>query len=54
MEEREDIIAYINTLKVGEALSEKEIRDGYLKFKNVKADTELTATAENMDLSRRL
>jgi type I restriction enzyme, R subunit len=32
MEEREDIAAYINTLQVGEALNEKEIRDGYEAF----------------------
>lgn len=33
MEERDDIIAYINSLAVGEALSESQIRDGYQKFK---------------------
>ncbi len=29
MDERDDIAAYINTLKAGEGLSEKDIRDGY-------------------------
>lgn len=33
MDEREDIIAYINTLKIGEALNEQEIKNGYQKFK---------------------
>ena len=33
MDEREDIAAYINTLKAGEGLSEKAIRDGYSRFK---------------------
>ena len=33
MEEREDIIAYIETLKIGEALNEQEIKNGYQKFK---------------------
>jgi len=32
MDEREDIAAYINTLKAGEGLSEKVIRDGYSRF----------------------
>ncbi|TBH22185.1 type I restriction endonuclease subunit R [Rhizobium leguminosarum] len=33
MDEREDIAAYINTLKAGEGLSEKAIREGYSRFK---------------------
>ncbi|MFJ3469597.1 type I restriction endonuclease subunit R [Pseudomonas sp. NPDC090201] len=37
IEEREDIISYINSLKVGEALDEKQIRDGYQAFKVQKA-----------------
>ncbi|MFZ8258160.1 type I restriction endonuclease subunit R, EcoR124 family, partial [Staphylococcus aureus] len=32
MDERDDITAYINTLKVGEGLSENQIRDGYANF----------------------
>ena len=33
MDERDDIAAYIGTLKAGEGLSEKAIRDGYQRFK---------------------
>jgi type I restriction enzyme R subunit len=50
MEEREDIIAYINTLKAGEALNEKEIREGYQQFKAEKAAKEMAATAQKHDL----
>ncbi|UYH51240.1 type I restriction endonuclease subunit R [Candidatus Kirkpatrickella diaphorinae] len=41
MDEREDIAAYINTLKSGEGLSEKAIRDGYSRFKAEKIAAEL-------------
>ena len=37
MDERNDIIAYINNLKADEALNEKEIREGYQTFKAQKA-----------------
>ena len=37
MEERDDITAYINQLKVGVSLNEKEIRAGYEAFKAAKA-----------------
>ncbi|WP_139959584.1 type I restriction endonuclease subunit R [Flavicella sediminum] len=47
MEEREDIIAYIKTLKVGSGLTEKDIRVGYQKFKAEKSDIELLNIAEN-------
>jgi type I restriction enzyme R subunit len=50
MEEREDIIAYINTLEVGQGLNEKEIRVGYQKFKAEKTDKELTAAAKKYGL----
>ena len=33
MDDREEMIAYINTLKVGEGLSEKAIREGYETLK---------------------
>lgn len=36
IDEREDITAYINTLKAGEGLSEKAIREGYETFKEEK------------------
>lgn len=45
MDEREDIASYINTLKAGEGLSEKAIRDGYSRFKAEKNAAELAAIA---------
>ena len=45
MEERDDIIAYIKTLKVGEALDEKQIREGYQQFKEQKAANALNEIA---------
>lgn len=50
MEEREDIIAYINSLKSGEALNEKQIREGYQAFKAQKAAQVLTQIAEKHGL----
>lgn len=50
MDEREDIIAYINTLEVGDALTEKEIRTGYQKFKDEKAEKALREIAEKHQL----
>lgn len=51
MNERDDIAAYINTLKAGEGLSETAIRDGYTRFKKEKDSTELTAIATQHHLS---
>ncbi len=45
MDEREDIAAYINTLKAGEGLSEKAIREGYSRFKAEKNAVELAEIA---------
>jgi len=45
MNERDEIAAYINTLKAGEGLSEAAIRDGYTRFKKEKDTTELAAIA---------
>jgi type I restriction enzyme R subunit len=45
LEEREDIIAYISTLEAGKGLDEKEIKAGYKKLKEEKADKEMTAIA---------
>ncbi|MCW1920881.1 type I restriction endonuclease subunit R [Rhodobacter sp. KR11] len=45
MDEREDIAAYINTLKAGEGLDEKAIREGYSRFKAEKNATELAGIA---------
>lgn len=36
MNERDEIAAYINTLKAGEGLSESAIREGYARFKKEK------------------
>lgn len=51
MEEREDITAYINQLKAGERLSEKDIRDGYQAFKAAKAAQALADMAAKHQLS---
>ena len=45
MDEREDIAAYIKTLKAGEGLSEKAIRDGYSRFKAEKNAAEIAGIA---------
>ncbi len=45
MDEREDIAAYIATLKAGEGLSETAIREGYARFKAEKDGRELAAIA---------
>ncbi|MEA3471881.1 MAG: type I restriction endonuclease subunit R [Pseudomonadota bacterium] len=45
MDEREDIAAYIATLKAGEGLSETTIREGYSRFKAEKNAAELVAIA---------
>ncbi len=46
MDEREDIAAYIATLKAGVALSEKTIREGYESFKAEKQSQELADLAQ--------
>lgn len=46
IEERDDIIEYINTLEVGNGLTEKDIRQGYQKYKDEKAEKELRAISE--------
>lgn len=51
MDEREDIIAYINTLKVGNALDEKDIREGYQKFKDDKAAKEIQTIADKNSIT---
>ena len=50
MEERDDIVAYINSLQAGKSLNENEIREGYLSFKAEKSAKELAATAEKHGL----
>lgn len=52
MGERDDIIAYINTLDSGKGLSERDIREGYQTFKAHKAESELSLLAERYGLER--
>jgi type I restriction enzyme R subunit len=51
MDEREDIAAYIATLKAGEGLSEEAIREGYIRFKKEKNAKELAAIAHKHGLT---
>ena len=51
MNERDDIAAYISTLKAGEGLSETAIRDGYTRFKAEKDAAELAAIANKHHLA---
>ncbi|MDZ4692248.1 type I restriction endonuclease subunit R [Terricaulis sp.] len=51
MDEREDIAAYIATLKAGEGLSEKAVRDGYAHFKGQKETAELADIASKHGLA---
>lgn len=50
MQERDDIIAYIDTLQEGEGLSEKDIRDGFEKFKTEKNAKLITQIAQKHGL----
>jgi type I restriction enzyme, R subunit len=50
MDEREEMIDYIDTLKAGEGLSEKEIREGYEVFKTEKFVGQLAQTAQKHGL----
>ena len=51
MNERDDIAEYIGTLKAGEGLSEKAIREGYTRFKAEKNAKELAAIAARHGLA---
>jgi len=51
MNERDDIAAYINTLKAGEGLSETAIREGYTRFKKEKDSVELASIADKHHLA---
>ena len=51
MDEREDIIAYINTLEAGQGLTEDSIRSGLEAFRARKAEDALTALAEKHGLA---
>ncbi len=50
MDERDEIKAYIESLKAGEALNEKEIRQGYETFKTQKLDNEMAEVAKKFGL----
>ena len=50
LEEREDIIEYINSLKVGQVLSEDEIKEGYQKFREQKHNNEINMLAQKHGL----
>lgn len=50
MEERDDIIAFIKTLEVGNGLTEKEIRTGYQKFKDEKSANDIREIAEKNNI----
>jgi type I restriction enzyme R subunit len=50
MDERDDIVAYINSLPVGQSLNEKEIREGYQAFKTTKANSDLADMAKKHSL----
>jgi len=51
MDDREDITAYIATLKAGEGLSETTIREGYQRFKDEKTAVELADLAQRHGLA---
>jgi type I restriction enzyme R subunit len=51
MNERDDIAAYIGTLKAGEGLSEAAIHEGYSRFKAEKNAAELAAIAARHGLA---
>ena len=46
LDEREDIIEYIDSLQIGVALSEKEIKAGYQKFREQRSNQEINVIAE--------
>jgi type I restriction enzyme R subunit len=50
MEDRENIIAYINTLETGKGLDEKAIKEGYQKFKAEKTAKEMESLANKHGL----
>ncbi len=50
MDERHDIVAYIDTLETGKPLDERAVRDGFERFKAEKHARELSAVAEKHGL----
>ncbi|HSS18847.1 MAG TPA: type I restriction endonuclease subunit R [Pyrinomonadaceae bacterium] len=51
MDERDDITEYVRSLKAGEGLDEKAIREGYQRFKAEKSAEELATVAEKHRLA---
>ncbi len=51
MEEREDIVDYINSLEIGKGLNVEQIREGYEKFREEKHNKELARIAGNHGLT---
>src|SRR5690606_33588839 len=52
LDEREEIIEYVNTLEEGQGLTEKEIREGYERFKAEKYARAVAEIAERHGLDR--
>jgi len=50
MDERDDIIAYINTLEAGKGLDEKAIKEGYKTFKDEKSAKDMASLADKHGL----
>lgn len=50
MDERDDIVDYINSLPTDQSLNEKAIREGYQQFKSEKSAKELAAIADNHNI----
>lgn len=50
MDERDDIIAYINTLEAGKGLDERAIKEGYKTFKDEKSAKEMASLADKHGL----
>ena len=50
MDERDDLVAYIDSLEVGKGLSEEDIRKGYETFKKQKYNRDLEQLANNHGL----
>lgn len=50
MDERDDIVAYIKSLKIGNGLSEKDIHEGYQTFKAERSVVEVSSMAKTYGL----
>ena len=52
IDEREDLVEYVGTLKEGEGLTEQEIREGYERFKTEKRVRQVAEIAEKHGLDK--